>query len=108
MRRRLILQLGLVFGVACVTVAAQGTNAAKKLGDYTIDPEQPNARCGIDEHGGYGQLTNRIRYKDRTVTEISSFAFVSPYNPSRIMYSVSPSCGKEESEVGTFYFEPSR
>jgi hypothetical protein len=105
MHRALILQLMLVG--ACLPVAAQNPAPARKLGDYSIEPDTPNASCGIDRHGA-GQLTNRILYKDRIVTETSFFAFVSPYNPSRIMYSVSPSCGESESQVGTFYFEPSR
>jgi hypothetical protein len=88
-------------------MTAQSNQPAKKLGDYTIEPEAPNASCGIDQHGGYGQLTNGIRYQDRAVTDTSFSAFVSPYNPSRIMYSVSPSCGEDESQVGTFYFAPS-
>ena len=102
------LMLRLVLLGACLPLVAQSNQAAKKLGDYTIEPERPNASCGIDKHGGYGQLTNRILYKDRPVTEMSFFAFVSPYDPSRIMYSVSPSCGEDESQTGTFYFDPSR
>jgi hypothetical protein len=106
MGRRLILHLALA-GTGLMATA-QTNQPAKKLGDYTIESDIPNASCGIDRHGGYGQLTNRILYKERTVTDTSFFAFVSPYNPSRIMYSVSPSCGENESQVGTFYFEPSR
>src|SRR5437016_5335632 len=106
MRRVLVLMMALIAG--CLTATAQSKQPAQKLGDYTIEPDQPNAGCGIDEHGGYGQLTDRILYQERIVTGISFSAFVSPYNPSRIMYSVSPSCGEDESQVGTFYFEPSR
>jgi hypothetical protein len=105
MGRGLILRLATA-GM-CLAAMAQTAGSAKKLGDYTIMPDQPNASCGIDKHGGYGQLTNQILYKDRVVTETSFFAFVSPYNASRIIYSVSPSCGESESQVGTFYFEPS-
>jgi hypothetical protein len=102
-----VLMLTVVL-VAGYMAAAQSDQTAERLGDYTIEADQPNASCGIDEHGGYGQLTNRILYKGRVVTGTSFSAFVSPYNPARIMYSVSPSCGEDESQVGTFYFEPSR
>ena len=106
MNRGVVLQLMLLG--ACLSLPAQTNAPVKKLGDYTMEPDRPNPSCGVDEHGGYAQLTNRILYKDRVVTATSSTAFVSPYNPARIMYSVSPSCGENESQVGTFYFEPSR
>jgi|SRR6267142_4514643 len=102
------LTLRLVTVGMCLPAIAQTAAPARNLGDYTIMPDRPNASCGIDKHAGYGQLTNRILYHDRVVTETSFFAFVSPYNPSRIMYSVSPSCGENEAQSGTFYFEPSR
>jgi hypothetical protein len=80
-----------------------------KLGDYIVEPERPSEVCGVDvKHGFVGQLTQRIFYKDRLVTEVSFFSFVSPWNPSRLLYSVAPACADGEKHAGTFYFDGSR
>jgi len=79
-----------------------------KLGDYIVEPERPSEDCGIDKHGGVGQLTQRILYKDRLVTAVSMFSFVSPWNPSRLLFSVAPACADDEEHSGTFYFDGSR
>ena len=93
--------LALLLAGALLPATAQSNRYAKKLGDYLVEAGRINANCGIE-------ITHRILYKDRLVSETSYAAFVSPYNPSRIMYSVSPSCPGPEERVGTFYFEPSR
>jgi hypothetical protein len=79
-----------------------------KLGDYLVEPEQPSEICGIDKHGGVGQLTQRIFYKDRLVTSVSMSSFVSPWNSSRLLYSVAIACGDTEKDTGTFYFDGTR
>lgn len=79
-----------------------------KLGDYIVEPERPSEICGIDKHGGVGQLTQRIFYKDRLVTAVSMSSFVSPWNPSRLLYSVAPACADDEEHTGTFYFDGAR
>jgi hypothetical protein len=79
-----------------------------KLGDYIVEPERPSETCGVDKHGGVGQLTQRIFYKDRLVTAVSFFSFVSPWNPLRLLYSVAPACADEEEHTGTFYFDGRR
>ena len=76
-----------------------------KLGDYLVEPERPSKICGVDKHGGVGQLTQRIFYKDRLVTAISFYSFVSPWNPLRLLYSVAPGCADDEEHTGTFYFD---
>lgn len=80
-----------------------------KLGDYIVEPYRPSEACGVDvKHGFVGQLTQRIFYKERLVTAVSMFAFVSPWNPSRLLYSVASSCGEDEKQAGTFYFDGNR
>jgi hypothetical protein len=79
-----------------------------KLGDYLVEPEQPSEICGIDKHGGVGQLTQRIFYKDRLVTSVSMSSFVSPWNSSRLLYTVAIACGDTEKDTGTFYFDGTR
>jgi WD40 repeat protein len=78
--------------------------ASTKLGDYIVEAEQPSEICGIDKHGGVGQITQRIFYKDRLVTAISMSSFVSPWNPSRLLFSVAIACAVDEEHTGTFYF----
>jgi hypothetical protein len=79
-----------------------------KLGDYLVEPERPSEICGVDKHGGVGQLTQRIFYKDRLVTAVSMSSFVSPWNPSRLLFSVAIACGDSEKDTGTFYFDGTR
>jgi hypothetical protein len=76
-----------------------------KLGDYLVEPERPSEICGIDKHGGVGQITQRIFYKGRLVTAVSMSSFVSPWNPSRLLFCVSPACASDEEHTGTFYFD---
>jgi hypothetical protein len=77
-----------------------------KLGDYIVEPERPSEACGVDvKHGGVGQLTQRIFYKDRLLTSVSFFSLVSPWSPSRLLYSVAPACADDEEHTGTFYFD---
>ena len=105
--------LFLVFlGLSVYAVQNAGSGSipgSTKLGDYIIEPERPSEVCGVDvKHGFVGQLTQRIFYKDRLVTEVSFFSFVSPWNPSRLLYSVAPACADGEKHAGTFYFDGSR
>ncbi len=79
-----------------------------KLGDYIVEAERPSETCGVDKHGGVGQLTQRIFYKDRLVTSVSMSSFVSPWNSSRLLYSVALACGDSEKDTGTFYFDGTR
>jgi len=96
-----------------VSLAAYGTQNpdsgpapnSTKIGDYLVEPDRPSAICGVDKHGGVGQLTQRIFYKGRLVTAISMSSFVSPWNPSRLLYSVAPACADDEAHTGTFYFD---
>ena len=78
---------------------------SKKLGDYLVEPDRPSAICGVDKHGGVGQLTQRIFYKGHLVTAVSMSSFVSPWNPARLLYSVAPACADDEAHTGTFYFD---
>src|SRR5712691_6610018 len=79
-----------------------------KLGDYIVEPDRPSETCGVDKHGGVGQLTQRIFCKDRLVTAVSMSSFVSPWNPSRLLFSVAIACGDTEKDTGTFYFDGAR
>jgi len=93
--------------------AAQNTGSkpapdSTKLGDYLVEPERPSETCGVDKHGSFGQLTKRIFHQDRLVTSSSFFSFVSPWNPSRLLYSVAPTCAGDEEHTGTFYFDGRR
>lgn len=101
----------LLVGLTAYGVQNPGSGPAPgstKLGDYLVEPERPSEICGVDKHGGVGQLTQRIFYKDRLVTSVSMSSFVSPWNPSRLLYSVAIACGDTEKDTGTFYFDGTR
>jgi hypothetical protein len=101
----------LLAGLTAYGVQNTGSGPAPdsiKLGDYLVEPEQPSDICGVDKHGGVGQLTQRIFYKDRLVTSVSMSSFVSPWNPSRLLFSVAITCGDTEKDTGTFYFDGTR
>ncbi len=98
----------LLVGLSAYATQQTGSGPAPgstKLGDYIVEPERPSETCGVDKHGGVGQLTQRIFHKDRLVTAISFYSFVSPWNPSRLLYSVAPACAEDEEHTGTFYFD---
>src|SRR5215467_5543037 len=97
----------LVLGSVGIIVTAQCTQS-DKLGDYRVQRDMPT-NCAIDKHmPHYQQRASRIFYKHHRVTDVSMWEFVSPYNPARLIFEVSPSCGASESQVGFFYFDPSR
>ncbi len=102
----------LFIGLAAQAAQDAGSGPAPgstKLGDYMVEPARPSEACSVDvKHGFVGQLTQRIFYKERLVTAVSFFSFVSPWNPSRLLYSVAPACGEEEKDTGTFYFDGKR
>jgi hypothetical protein len=98
-------------GLSAFAVQNAGSGPAlgsTRLGDYIVEPERPSEDCGIDKHGGVGQLTQRIFYKDRLVTAVSMSSFVSPWNPSRLLFSVAPACADDEEHTGTLYFDGTR
>jgi hypothetical protein len=102
----------LFVGLSAYAAQEAGSGPApgsKKLGDYIVEPERPSEACGVDvKHGSMGQLTQRIFYKDRLVTAVSFFSSVSPWNPSRLLYSVAPACADDEEHTGTLYFDGTR
>ena len=83
-RALLLLFVGLS-AYAAQNSSSGPASASTKLGDYIVEPERPSEICGIDKHGGVGQITQRIFYKDRLVTAVSMSSFVSPWNPSRLL-----------------------
>jgi len=106
--RALFLLFAGLWACAAQDAGSKPAPGSTKLGDYLVEPERPSASCGIDQHGSVGQLTRRIFYKDRLVTAVSFFSFVSPRNPSRLLYSVAPACAADEEHTGTFYFDGRR
>jgi hypothetical protein len=110
MHARLFFLLFVGLSAYAVQNASSGpAPGSTKLGDYIVEPERPSEVCGVDvKHGGVGQLTQRIFYKDRLVTAVSFFSFVSPWNPLRLLYSVAPACAGDEEHTGTFYFDGTR
>jgi len=101
----------LLVGLSAYAAQQAGSGPAPgstKLGDYIVEPEQPSEICGIDKHGGVGQITQRIFYKDRLVTAVSMSSSVSPWNPSRLLFCVAPACAADEEHTGTFYFDATR
>jgi hypothetical protein len=108
-QRALFLLLVSLSAYAAQEAASGPAPGSTKLGDYIVEPERPSEACGVDvKHGYVGQLTQRIFYKDRLVTAVSFFSFVSPWNPSRLLYSVAPACADDEEHTGTFYFDGAR
>lgn len=101
----------LLVGLSVYAARQAGSGPAPgstKLGHYLVEPERPSEVCGIDKHGGVGQITQRIFYKDRLVTAVSMSSFVSPWNPSRLLFCVAPACAADEEHTGTFYFDDTR
>jgi hypothetical protein len=107
-QRALFLLLVSLSAYAVQNAASGPAPGSTKLGDYIVEPALPSEVCGVDKHGGVGQLTQRIFYKDRLVTAVSFFSFVSPWSPSRLLYSVASACAGDEAHTGTFYFDGTR
>jgi hypothetical protein len=64
-----------------------------QVGAYLVEPTLASS-CAVDAH--------RVFFKGHVVTEVAAVVMVSPYDPSRLLYTVA--CANNGDESGTWYY----